>query len=172
MTLLIPIRNEHSVRVDIPTEDGVGEFLVVGLQLIHTHLRPFGNETAFHLGHRTHHGEEEATHRRRCVNRLAVYVDDVEGDVCILQLVHGGEHVADKTEHAVELHRDEMRILTRHEFLLEFAANWPIPNRDSTTDSSLDEDVDFIKGQALEFRIFLDSSHLCGYAHADVRLSL
>jgi len=175
VTLLVPIRDEHPVRVDVPTEDGVGEFLVVGLQLVHTHLCSLGDEATLHLGH----GAIMVRKKRPIgveVSTASPFMSTMWKEMFASfnssTRVESGEYVAYEAEHAVELHGEEVRVITCHLFAFEFATNRPIPNRDASAYTSFDENIDFIKGQSLEFDIFLDSSHLCGYAHTDVRLSL
>jgi len=62
--LFKPIRNEHSITVDIPSEDGLRELLVRCSELIHGFCGSLGDEPSFHLSQCTHQREEEPPHGR------------------------------------------------------------------------------------------------------------
>ena len=62
--LFKPIRDEHSIAVDIPSKNGLRELLVRCSELIHGFCGSLRDEASFHLCQCTHQREEESPHGR------------------------------------------------------------------------------------------------------------
>ena len=62
--LFKPIRNEHSIAIDIPSKDGLRELLVRRSELIHGFRGSLRDESSLHFSQRTHESEEEPPHGR------------------------------------------------------------------------------------------------------------
>ena len=62
--LFKPIRNKHSIAVDIPPENGLRELLIRCSELIHGFRGSLRDESSLHLSQCTHQREEEPPHGR------------------------------------------------------------------------------------------------------------
>ena len=110
--LFKPIRNEHSIAADIPSEDGLRELLVRCSELIHGLSGSLRDESSLHLSQCTHQREEKPSHGRRSIHCLSVEVNDVQVNPCVIQFVNRGENVCGESEHSVQFHRDNVCVLS------------------------------------------------------------